>query len=255
MPAKAGIQFLAPGSPLSAFAKASADSDLNPSKPLGVDGSRGEAAADLSAPVPPTLLGDVLDRHDALVVGGVEYDHALRRTADDANALDPRADQLPGVRHQHDLVAFLDRERGHQLAGLVADRLCALLAFEDAHRDDAFAAAIGDAVLVGRRALPHALLGDGQHELFGSRHLDVTLFAELDRAGCLLGIRLFLGIDLILFGPAPHRVGAFEVSGAFVRRRLDVAQDRHRDDPVAGIERDAPHAHRRAPGKHAHTVL
>src|SRR5215470_10956568 len=108
------------------------------------------------------FLADALDRHHLLVLVGVEHDHALGGAAGDADALDAGADQLPAVGHQHDLVGVLRRERGDQLAGLAADRAVALA---HVHGDDAFAAAAGDAVLVGRRALAVAALGDRQHEL------------------------------------------------------------------------------------------
>src|SRR5256885_16679800 len=41
------------------------------------------------------------------------------------------------------------------------------------HRHDAFAAATGGAVLVGRRALAHAVFRDRQHKLPGLRHFDI----------------------------------------------------------------------------------
>ena len=58
----------------------------------------------------------------------------------DAHVIDRAPDQLAAVRDQHDLVAFLHREGGHQAA----------VALIDDHGGDAFAAAAGDAVLVGR---------------------------------------------------------------------------------------------------------
>ena len=69
------------------------------------------------------------------------------------------ADQLAAVGDQHDLVALLDREGGHQPA----------VALVDDHGDDAFAAAAGDAVVVGRGALAEAALGHGQHVLLARR--------------------------------------------------------------------------------------
>jgi hypothetical protein len=56
------------------------------------------------------VVADMLDGHHMLVLGGVEHDDALGRTAGDADALDRATDQLPLVGHQHDLVAILDRE-------------------------------------------------------------------------------------------------------------------------------------------------
>ena len=77
---------------------------------------------------------------------GGEHDHTLRAPARNADAVDRAADELAAVGDQHDLVGFLDRERGHQPSGLPADLLGALVALEHVHGDDAFAAAIGDAV-------------------------------------------------------------------------------------------------------------
>src|SRR6202043_1060403 len=118
------------------------------------------------------VLADVLDRDHVLVLGGVEHDDALGRAAGDPDALDRTADQLALVGHQHDLVTVLDRERRHQLAVAAVDR----------HRDDALAATPRGPVLERRRALAIAVLADGQHELLGSRHFDVTLLAELHGA-------------------------------------------------------------------------
>ena len=61
------------------------------------------------------FLGQPLDRDHALVLGGVEHDHALGRTAGDADAVDGRADQLAAIGDQHDLIGLLDREGGDQL--------------------------------------------------------------------------------------------------------------------------------------------
>src|SRR5882724_13465981 len=84
------------------------------------------------------FLADMFDRHDMLVFGGVEHDHALGRAAGDPDPLHRTADQLTLVGHQHDLVGVLDRERGHQLAVAVVDR----------HRHDAFAATAGGPVFI-----------------------------------------------------------------------------------------------------------
>src|SRR6185295_13940749 len=111
------------------------------------------------------LLAQALHRDDALALGGVEHDHALRGAAGDADAVDRAADQLAAVGHQHDLVALLDRERGDDAA----------VALGHVHRDDAFAATAGRAVLVGRGALAEAVLRDGEHELLGRRELGVAL--------------------------------------------------------------------------------
>src|SRR4029077_20954766 len=109
-------------------------------------------------PVLPPLRRQPPHRHYALVLGGREHDHALRRAPRDADAVDRAADELAAVGDQHDLVGFLDRERGHQTSALVTDFLCALAALEHVHRDDTFAAAIGDPVFERRGALAEAAL-------------------------------------------------------------------------------------------------
>src|ERR1700754_225162 len=70
-------------------------------------------------PVPVSVLSlfrNVFNRHHVFVVRSIEHDHALRRTARDADVLDWTTDELPLVGHQHDLVAVFHRERGYQLA-------------------------------------------------------------------------------------------------------------------------------------------
>src|SRR5690349_25033441 len=96
------------------------------------------------------LLGEPLDRDHALALGGVEHDHPLGGAAGDADAVDRAADELAAIRHQHDLVALLERERGDDAA----------VALRHVHRDDAFAAASGGAVLVGRGALAETVFRD-----------------------------------------------------------------------------------------------
>src|SRR5262245_20281345 len=110
------------------------------------------------------LLGEPFDRHHPFALGGAEHDDALGAATGDADAVHRAADQLAAVGHQHDLVALLDRERGDDAA----------VALGHVHRDDAFAAAAGGAVLVGRAALAEAVLRDGEHELLGSRQVGVT---------------------------------------------------------------------------------
>ena len=80
----------------------------------------------------------MLDRHDALVFGGVEHDHALRAAAGDTDAVDRAADELAAVGDKHDLVALLDGEGRDERAVARIHR----------HGDDAFAAASGGAVFV-----------------------------------------------------------------------------------------------------------
>src|SRR4029077_21132811 len=140
---------------------------------------------------------DMLDGDEVLVLGGIEHDDALGRTAGNADVLDRTADQLALVGHQYDLVAILDRERCHQFAVALVHR----------HRDDAFAAAAGGAVFERGRALAIDVLADGQHELLGRRHLDNALLAELARAG----LALAAGARLLLDAAAPHRVGAAQI--------------------------------------------
>src|SRR5665213_3257090 len=171
--------------------------------PNAGDGLDPEASPERNAPslaavaVPVAVFGvfaDMLDRDHMLVLGGVEHDHALGGAAGDPDALDRTADQLALVGHQHDLVAVLDRERCHQLAVAVIDR----------HRHDAFAAAAGGAVFIGRGALAVAVHRHRQHYLFLRRHLDIAFGTELDRARCLLGFdfRGFFGRGLAGHRPA-----------------------------------------------------
>src|SRR5690606_33278376 len=82
------------------------------------------------------IVGDALDRDHALVRIRLEDAHTLRVAPRDAHVVHRAADELPAVRHQHDLVALLDRERGDEVA----------VAIVDDHRDDAFAAASAGAV-------------------------------------------------------------------------------------------------------------
>jgi len=56
------------------------------------------------------FFADTLDRDHALAFRGIEYDHTLRRASDNADALDPRADELAAVGDQHKLIPVLDRE-------------------------------------------------------------------------------------------------------------------------------------------------
>src|SRR6516164_1571292 len=116
------------------------------------------------------LFGKPLDGHHTLAILGREHDHSLRAAAGDPDAVDRAADKLTAVSDQHDLIAFLDREGGDDAADLLLD---SAVLFVDIHRDHAFAAALCGPVLVGRRALTIALLGNCQHQLLGCRQLDV----------------------------------------------------------------------------------
>ena len=74
----------------------------------------------------------------------------------------------PPIGDEHDLVALLDREGADQPA----------VPLVDGHGDDAFAAASGDAVLVGRGALAVAVLRHREDELLVRAHLGVALAAD-----------------------------------------------------------------------------
>src|SRR5687768_3792767 len=88
------------------------------------------------------ILADA-DRGDhALAFAHVDDAHAARGTSRDANSVHRTADQGAAVRHQHDLVAVGDTDRGDDPA-----------AVRQPHQLDALAAASGDPVLVGRGAL------------------------------------------------------------------------------------------------------
>src|SRR5689334_20704059 len=88
------------------------------------------------------VLADADGRDHALALADVDDAHAARCAARDANSVDRTADQGAAVRDQHDLVALAHREGRDYLA-----------AIGQAHQLDAFAAAAGHAVLVGRSAL------------------------------------------------------------------------------------------------------
>src|SRR3954471_4572642 len=165
------------------------------------------------------LFADPLDRDHLLVLGGVEHDDALGRAPGDADAIDRAADQLPAIGDQHELIGLFHRERGDQRADLLLDRLGALLAFPDRHRDQAFAAAIGDAVFVGRRALAVAALRHREDELLGRRHFDIALFAKLNRVRRrllrLLGVARRL-LQLLAVLTSAHGVGALQIGHALL---------------------------------------
>src|SRR5262249_549284 len=193
------------------------------------------------------FLADALDRDHPLALRGVEHDHTLGRAPGDADAFDPRADKLAAIGDQHELVPVLDRERRDQLAGFLPDRAVALAHI---HAHDAFSAATGDAVFVGRRALAVAALGDREHELLGRRHFHIALLAKLDGAARLFGVGralLRLPVDAAADGTC-----TLEIRRALVGARLHVPQDRQRDYPVALRKRDAANAVRGAPLEHAH---
>src|SRR5215510_15826994 len=221
-------------------------------EPAALATAMGKEALRLGAAVLLAFLADALDGDHALVVGRIEHDHPLGRASGDADAFDPGADELATVGDQHQLVAVLDRERGDQLAGLLAD---AAVALAHVHCHDAFAAAAGDPVFVGRRSLAVAALRDREHELLGRRHLYIALLAELDRAGDAgLGRVLCIGCGLlgIAVEATPHRVGALEIGHALIGGRVHVAQDRQRDQLVALGQRDAADAHGGAALEHAY---
>src|SRR5579871_984885 len=190
------------------------------------------------------LFGDPLHRSDTLALGGVEHDDALGGAAGDADAVDRTADQLAAIGDQHDLVAVLDRKRRDDAAVFLGDR----------HGDDAFAAAIGGAVFIGRRPLAKTFFRDRQHELLGGGQLDVALLAEFDGARRLLGIAAVAVLLALPAGAATHRVGAFQIRRSLFGVGLDVTQDRLRDEFVAIGQIDAAHAHGGAAGKHPHVV-
>ena len=132
--------------------------------------------------------------------------------------------------------------------------LDAVLAFPDVHCDDAFAAAAGDAVFVGRRALAEAALRDRQDELLGRPQLDIALLAELDRAATSRPPRRRPPLLRFAACAAPHRVGALEIgarSSALASTWRRIAM---RDQLVALAQRDAAHAGRVAALEHAHVV-
>src|SRR5258707_370527 len=100
------------------------------------------------------VLADADRRHHALALADTDDAHAPRAPSRNADSVDRTADQGATVGDQHDLVAVADRKRRDDFA-----------ASGQTHELDAFAAAAGDPVFVGRCALAEAGRGDGEDEL------------------------------------------------------------------------------------------
>ena len=65
---------------------------------------------------PPLPIRRSIDRHHALLLRRVEYDHALGRAAGDADAFDRHADELTAVGHQqHDFIGVMKIPISHTL--------------------------------------------------------------------------------------------------------------------------------------------
>src|SRR5262249_4886377 len=182
-------------------------------------------------------VGNMLDRDHALILGGIEHDHPLRRAAHDADAFDRDADQLAAIRDEHELIAFLHREGANQLAVPLIDR----------HGDDAFAAAPGDAVFVRAGPLAVAVLRYREHELLVRAELGVALRAEHD----LLAVAFALHVLLLFGAAAPHHVRLTHIGDALGRKRLDMSEDGHGNDLVLAFELDAANARRLPALEHA----
>src|SRR5262249_12277011 len=108
-----------------------------------------------AVPVAAIVLADAHRRDHALALADIDDAHAAGGATGDANSVHRTADQRAAIGHQHDLVAVAHRESRHDLA-----------ASRQAHELDAFAAAAGHPVLIGRGALAEARRGDREHELF-----------------------------------------------------------------------------------------
>ena len=103
------------------------------------------------------VLADPLDRNHLLVLGGLEHDDALRRRP---------AMRMPSTGQRMSWPPSVTSMISSPWAtGKGGDEIA--VALVDGHRDDAFAAAPGDAVFVGRRALAEALFRDGEDDLLG----------------------------------------------------------------------------------------
>src|SRR5262249_52687402 len=126
------------------------------------------------------VLRHALDGDDLLAFLGLEYAHALRVAAGNAHVVHRHADELAGVGDQHDLVALLDGKRRNERA----------VARVDDHGADTFAAAAGDAVVVGRGPLAETAIGYGEHELLVRGELGVALWGELNRLGAFFHLQL-----------------------------------------------------------------
>src|SRR5262245_45250262 len=112
-------------------------------------------AVAVAIPVAFGLVAETSDGHDALAPLHLEQRHALGLAAGDADVVHRAADELSAVGHQHDLVAFGNREGGHHLA----------VALGDVHVGNALPAAAGDPVFIGRTALAIAARSDRKDEL------------------------------------------------------------------------------------------
>src|SRR5262245_53392816 len=85
-------------------------------------------------------VGEPLHRDHVLLGAGAEDDDAGGVAADHADLAHRRADELPLVGDQQDLVAFLNREGGREPSALLGEVL----------RQQALAAAAGAPELIGR---------------------------------------------------------------------------------------------------------
>src|SRR5215467_5423186 len=181
------------------------------------------------APVVALFFAQALERHDLLILSGVEHDHPLGRASGDADACDWRANELAAIGHQHHLIGFFHRERPDDLAGL----------FGQCHRDDAFAATAGRSVFVGRGAFAKAAFGHRQHKLLGRGEFDIALLAEFDGYNRLLGV----GTSLLLGRGSPaDRTRAVEIGRALLGGNIDVLQDRQRDHVIFLGQRNTANA-------------
>ena len=102
-------------------------------------------------------------------------------------------------------------------------QLCAVLTGSG---DKAFAAAPGDTVVIGRRALAHAVIGNGQDEFLGGAKFGNAFSAQ----GSLVdGFFAIIVRDFLFLArrSAAHRGGMLQIAARFFRRNVHMTQDAH----------------------------
>src|SRR5207248_999416 len=132
------------------------------------------------------------DADDMLVLADTEDRHTLGVAAHDADVADRGANHLALVGDQHQRLALVRGEA----------RDDATVALRGIDVGDALAAAVGAAILIGRRALAIAVLGEGEDELLLVGKLGDSVFRQ--RAFALFlalpGRKAEIGLALLLAG-------------------------------------------------------
>src|SRR5215472_15738738 len=149
---------------------------------------RGLAAGAVTVTVRALIfsLGQTGYCSNAFALIELDQAHALRIASDYTHVFDPQADDLAAVGNQHHVVVDSDLAHAHHVAGLV----------RHLHRDYAFAAAMGQAVLGSGRALAEAQ--------FGNRKQGLALAHDRHRNHFVAALRVEVhSVDAV--GRASHR--------------------------------------------------